>query len=79
MDLMDSMDGMDSEGEALHLIRRFVSSSPFPYRLSRFGRSPKRLEGEALHLVRAAGSSPLSFLLSPFSLGAPPEASHVTR
>jgi hypothetical protein len=31
MDLMDSMDGMDSEGEALHLMRLMrwlVSSSP---------------------------------------------------
>jgi hypothetical protein len=32
MDLMDSMDGMDPEGEALHRLReaspRFVSSSP---------------------------------------------------
>jgi hypothetical protein len=50
MDLMDSMDGMDPEGEALHRLReaspRFVSSSPHSSRLSR--------SGEALHLMRAA-------------------------
>jgi hypothetical protein len=64
MDRMDSMDGMDPEGEALHLMRRFVSSSPFPYRLSRFGRSPKRLEGEALHLIRRFVSSSPPLLLA---------------